>query len=473
VNPQILPATARRATHGKTPYDECFLDSGLPRAHYERVFAELDGRSLASLAEAVQRRADAAGICYEGGRFRVDPIPRLMDAAEWAFVEAALGQRLRALNAFLADAYTEGRAVAAGVIPGRVLDEAIHFEPLARELPRVPYARVAGPDLVRDPDGAFWSLEDNLRTPSGLAFLIPMREILASSYASADAARPPDGLTAALATVLRSADPFGAGDPSVLLVHDGPQAPARHEHRQLARRLGIPLVALDRLYVKQGRLRAWLEHRSREVDVLYLRTSEERLTVPGGALTALGELLIEPMRRGTLVCVNPFGAGLADDKAVHSYSADLIRFFLDEEPLLPIVPAYDLGEPDQFAEALDRLGELVVKGRGGSGGHEVVIVEELDGDELRGLEARLRADPSGFVAQKHVALSTHPTVAGGQLAPRHVDLRSFVFADGNSVAALAGGFTRFAPKAGEMVVNTAQGGGGKDTWVLREAHRRR
>jgi uncharacterized circularly permuted ATP-grasp superfamily protein len=277
---------------------------------------------------------------------------------------------------------------------------------------------------------------------------------------------PVDGIPGQMLSSLRGADPSGGGDPTIALLSDGRGAAPWRGHRELGRRLGIPVVAQEQLYASRGRIRAWVGDRSREIRVLYRRTAEEKLSGRSGALTALGGLLIGPLRAGTISCVNAFGAGLADDKAVHAYSDNLIRFYLGEEPLVPAIRAYDLGAGDQLSEALQRLDELVVKGRGGSGGEEVVIAEGLASDGLRTVAAEIQRAPCAYIAQEKVTLSTHPAIADGAMAPRHVDLRPFALLTNGSVTVAPGAFTRFATKPGEMIVNATRGGGGKDTWIL-------
>lgn len=456
----------RRLAAGAEPasYDEGFGRGGEVRAHYASLIAELEDRDLTALAAQVQTEADAAGIRYDGARFDVDPVPRLITASEWPAIAAGVAQRVRAMSAFLADAYSERQVVEAGVLPARVIDEAEHYESLARELPRPPWVAIAGPDLLRDPSGRFASLEDNLRTPSGLGFLTRARNVIGALLGAAYDPAGVDRVYQLLGATLRGA--FPSHDPSIIVLSDGRDAAAWHEHHELARQLELPVVSPDQLYVRRGRLRGWIGDRSRPVEVIYRRTDEDRLTRADGAPTALGELLIEPLRSGRVACVNPFGAGLADDKAVHGYSAALIRFYLGEEPVLPVIRSYDLSDASLREQALSRLDELVVKGRGGSGGHEVMVASALSGGELDWLAARIRRNPPSFVAQETVVPSTHPTIVGSGLEPRHVDLRPLAFACDDVVEVVPGGLTRFAPQRGEMVVNTAQGGGGKDTWVL-------
>jgi carboxylate-amine ligase len=269
-----------------------------------------------------------------------------------------------------------------------------------------------------------------------------------------------------LGDALRAAAPAGGGDPSVVVLSDGPANSAWFEHETIARRLDVPLVGIADLEPRAGRLYARVGAQVRPVDVLYRRTDEDRLADERGRPTPLAEALLDPLRRGTLTCFNAFGAGLADDKLVHAYVEEMVRFYLGEEPLVESVPTYDLGEPDVLADALERLDDLVVKPRTGFGGHGVVIVRHATREDRDLVERAIRAAPTRFIAQETIALSRHPTVCGGQLEPRHVDLRPFVLTAGDDAHVIPGGLTRVAFDAGALVVNSSQNGGGKDTWVL-------
>jgi carboxylate-amine ligase len=269
-----------------------------------------------------------------------------------------------------------------------------------------------------------------------------------------------------LGEVLRDAAPEGTGEPSVVLLSDGPRNSAWWEHATIARRLGIPMVALEDLERRGERLEARLGRRRQPVDVVYRRTDEDRLHDAAGRPTAIGEVLLAPIRAGRLACVNAFGSGVADDKLVHAYVEEMIRFYLAEEPLVASVPTYDLGEPKTRRDCLARLDELVVKPRTGHGGHGVVIGIHADREALTHVSRAVEADPERYVAQETVLLSRHPTVCEGELVPRHVDLRPFVLSGRERCAAVPGGLTRVAFTPGSLVVNSAQAGGGKATWVL-------
>ena len=252
----------------------------------------------------------------------------------------------------------------------------------------------------------------------------------------------------------------------VVVVSDGKDNSAFYEHAAIARYLSLPLVLTEKLSVRRGRLSAQLPDGEQAVDVVYRRTDEDRLTDDRGAPTAIGQLLLEPVQRGTLACVNAFGTGVADDKLLHAYVEDMVRFYLGEEPLLRSVPTYDPSQPDVLEMILARIDELVIKPRSGHGGYGVVIGPHARSEDLRAAAAALSAAPERFVAQETIMLSRHPTVTDGRLELRHVDLRPFAISSGDAVHVLPGGLTRVAFERGALVVNSSQNGGSKDTWVL-------
>jgi carboxylate-amine ligase len=265
---------------------------------------------------------------------------------------------------------------------------------------------------------------------------------------------------------LRAASP-PESDGTVALLSEGPDSVAWSEHQLLSEQLGIAVITPRDLSTARGRLHARSGPRRLRVDVLYRRVDGERLTLPNGAPNELGELLLPALRAGRLRCVNSFGTGIADDKLTHAYTERMIDYYLGEEPLLRSVPAYDLAQPDDRNDAMDRLEEMVIKPRGGFGGSGVVLLPKATEGARREAIARVRRSPDDFVAQEMVRLSTHPTICGNRLRPRHVDLRPFAATDGKTTHTLPGGLTRYAVGAGDMVVNSSQGGGGKDTWVVK------
>lgn len=451
-------------------WDEAYEPDGRPRAAYVELLAALAEVDLGGLASAVDRRLAGHDVTFgDGGRFIVDPVPRVFTAAEWDLIERGVAQRTRALAAFVEDVYGPREIVEAGVVPARAIDTAAGLEPLMAGLALDRARYVAGLDLVRGRDGALRVLEDNLRAPSGIAYAIAAREAIDAELPFSPPARRRDSASwfDLLGAALREAAPEGAGEPVVALLSDGPRNSAWYEHRALAAGLGVPLVRPADLEVIGERLRmVGAMGTRRGVDVLYRRTDEDRLSGPGGRLTQLGELLLGPLRAGTVAVVNPFGAGVADDKLLHSYVEDMGRFYLAQEPLLPSVRSYDLGDPRVLAEQLPRLNELVLKPRGGYGGRGVTICPHADPAVRDAAIGEVRAAPGEWVAQELVELSTHPTVCGDRLVARHVDLRPFAVGGRGGAAVAPGGLTRVALGAGDLVVNSSQDGGGKDTWVL-------
>jgi carboxylate-amine ligase len=456
--------TAERFSYspGEAFYDEALLPGGAPRPTYAELFRRMSEIGAGELADRVAAGAVATGVAFGGERdprpFHVDPVPRVFGAEEWERLAAGLVQRVRALDSFVADVYGDRAIVDAGVVPAGVIESCDHLEPRLAELP-APATRigVAGLDVVRGADGVLRVLEDNVRTPSGTAYMTAARDSVAAALPELSGARRPlDDAFRALGRAL------SVGEASVVLLSDGPSNSAWYEHRRIADEVGLPLVTLADLRTAGGRLHA----NGRPVDVVYRRTDEDRLTDERGELTSVGAALYEPLRAGTLTCVNGFGTGVADDKLVHAYVEAMVGFYLEEEPLLASVHTYDLGDPDCLAEVLDRLGELVLKPRTGHGGHGVVVGAHANVADLREVAQAIRRDPHDYVAQETIMLSRHPTVIDGRLEPRHVDLRPFVFLTADDATVAPGGLTRVALERGALVVNSSQRGGGKDTWVL-------
>jgi uncharacterized circularly permuted ATP-grasp superfamily protein len=430
------------------PYDEAVpgLDLDL-----DRVRADVRARLARSgvLFRSVSGRA----------AFPLDPIPRVIAEDDWLRVKGALGQRVRALNAFVADAYGERRIVREGVVPERLIETAEHYEPTMRGVrpPGDLWVGVAGLDLVRDRDGEFRVIEDNLLTPSGFGYVVAARDaILPVLDPPADAApRSFADLPLVLAGALRAASPVER-EPYIVVLTE-PENAARWEHAWAAKALGIPLVDPSDLRLDGDRVR----HGEFAVDVVYRRADADMLACD------VGRLLEPAVRAGTLGVVNTYGCGVGDDKLAHAYVEDMVRFYLDEEPLIRSVPTLDLSRPEHLEHALDMFDELVIKPRAGQGGQDVMVGPVAEPDEREAIRERVRDSPEEWVAQEFVELSTHPTLIDGELVPRHVDLRPFVFMQGpDDARVLAGGLTRFAIDEGAMVVNTSLNGGFKDTWVI-------
>jgi uncharacterized circularly permuted ATP-grasp superfamily protein len=450
------------------PFDE-ERDAGAHlRPAYERVMEALAAIDLDALRATVEQHLADDGVTFGTEPFVVDPVPRLIAADEWASVERGLIQRTRALNRFLTDVYSERRIVSAGIVSAETIDGAEGYEPDLRDrlTGGAPPAPVIGFDLVRDPQGRFLVLEDNLRTPSGIAYLVAARSALAATLpAGLPRPRPVDPLIyELLGATLRAAAPAAAGsDPLVVLVSDGPGNVAYYEHSCIARALGIMLATPGELHLNSERL--YVGEDRRAIDVVYRRTDEDRVRDEHGQMTLIAELLVGPWLAGEMGLVNAFGNGVADDKLVHSHVEDFVRFYLEEEPLIASVPTRALDTPEAGREAIERLPELVIKPRHGHGGAGVTIGSHADEAQLAIARAELERHPERYIAQPIVPLSRHPTVVQGRLQPRHLDLRPFTFF-ADDVALAPGGLSRVAFDADEMVVNSSRNGGGKDTWIL-------
>lgn len=419
------------------------------------------------LTREVNRLLAERGVAFGGQEahpFRADPVPRMLEREEWDQLAAGLRQRVRALEAFLDDVYGERRVVTDGIVPEHVVTGSPYLEEDLVGLRPVGGARIsiAGLDIVRGDDGRLRVLEDNVRTPSGLAYAIAVSDAVAEVRGVAD---PPSGLArevpGALRRCLEATAPEVEGE--LVLLTDGPENSAYYEHQRLAELAGLLLVETHELS-RRG-VRVTLDD-GRRVRAIYRRTESDALRDDRGRPTPLAELLLEPLRAGTVGLANWFGTGVADDKSVYAYVEDLIRHLLGEDPILDSVRTWRLDTPETLAEVLDRIGELVVKPRDGAGGAGVVIGPVADARELEQARAALRAAPERWIVQEVVSLSSHPTVIDGRLEPRRVDLRPFAFNDGTEVTVPTGGLTRVALEEGEMIVNSSRDGGGKATWVV-------
>ena len=418
----------------------------------------LAGVDLATLATAAAQAVADVGMEVVGADgpepLRVDPVPRVLDGAEWDRLAAGLAQRVRALEAFLRD---PSRAVAAGVVPADVVTTCLWSE----GAPAPAAVGVAGPDVVRTSSGELVVLEDNLRTPTLMGYAETTRTLVQELVPGP--ARPyAADLVPALSAVLRAAAP-DVDEPVVAVLGDQRGTNVRWEPARVAHLLGVPLVDLDELTAVGDRLRL---PDGRLVDVLWRRTSEERLRGDDGRLNRLGEALWPGLSAGRLRVVNPFGTGLADDKRTYPCVEDLVRFELGQQPLVRSVRCFDLGRAADLDLALERLDELVLKPRTGSGGRGVTVMARASAQRRREARVAVLRAPAEWVAQEPVLLSTCPTVSGSRLEDRHVDLRPCVLSDGTSVTVLPGGLTRVAPRPGELVVNLSQGGAVKDTRVV-------
>ena len=452
--------------------DEAWNPDGSPRAHWRALLEALGVLDLTALAREADAHAERAGVRFgEGAQeaaFRLDPVPRVIAAAEWDLLAAGLEQRARALDAFLADMYSEQRIVEAGVVPPWITDAPM-VEPDLLGFPHATRARIAGFDVVRGADGEFLVLEDNLRTPSGGAYAVAARAIVSGLLpgSPAGSAELRTVLAGLLRASLDAARPPQSPDGAVVLLSDGRRNSAWWEHGELAGMLDIPVVSQEQLERRGSRVRAVLDDGTiTDVSVIYRRTDLSRLRSASGSLTWLGEALLDPLREGAVTCVNGFGTGFGDDKLSHAYVEEMIRFYLGEEPAVRSVHTFDPRNPAQRSAALERVDELVVKPRDGLGGDGVIVCAHAEATDRERARLLLLRHPERVIAQEMVALSTCPTICGARLEPRHVDLRAFVYWTAEGPRALPGGLTRVALNRGTLVVNSSQNGGAKDTWVV-------
>jgi uncharacterized circularly permuted ATP-grasp superfamily protein len=472
-------ATATKRT-GAPAWDEMFATPGAARGSYKEIHAALAQMTQAELrgrTDALASSYLAQGVTFdfagEERPFPLDAVPRVIDQAEWVAVEAGIKQRVRALEAFLADIYGEQRAVKDGVIPARLVTSSSHFHREAAGIEPANGVRiqVSGIDLIRDEKGAWRVLEDNVRVPSGVSYVISNRRVMAQTLPELFVSmrvRPVGDYPHKLLQALRASAPGGVDDPTVVVLTPGVFNSAYFEHTLLARLMGVELVEGRDLFCSGGRV--WMRTTAgpTRVDVIYRRVDDEFLDpLQFRADSMLGSPgLLLAARLGNVTIANAIGNGVADDKLVYTYLPDLIRYYLSEDALLPNVQTWRLEDPGQLEEVLDRLDELVVKPVDGSGGKGLVIGPAASKEELAELKGRLLRDPRGWIAQPVVQLSTIPTLVDDGMRPRHADLRPFAVNDGTDVWVLPGGLTRVALPEGELVVNSSQGGGSKDTWVV-------
>ncbi|GIL35837.1 hypothetical protein PDTK01_19120 [Phycicoccus sp. DTK01] len=469
---------------GGGPWDEMLAGPQEPRTPYKAVFHTLrstTGTTLRERADILARSYLDQGVTFdyagEERPFPLDAVPRVISAHEWQVIQSGVQQRVTALESFLDDIYSrEGeipRAVHEGILPWRLIASSSHYHRAVMGIRPTNGVRVhvSGVDLIRDEQGTFRVLEDNVRVPSGVSYVIANRRAMANVFPEAFATmriRPVHDYPRMLLDALRAAAPDGAGDPTVVVLTPGVFNSAYFEHALLARMMGVELVEGRDLVCVGGQVRMRTTTGDRPVDVIYRRVDDEFIDPVhfrgDSVLGAAG--LVSAMRAGRVTVANAIGNGVADDKLIYSYLPDLIRFYLDEDPILPNVDTYRCADDAGLEHVLAHLDEMVVKPVDGSGGKGLVVGPRADGATLDRLREAIRTDPRGWIAQPVVQLSTVPTLIGGRLAPRHVDLRPFAVNDGERVRVLPGGLTRVALPEGELVVNSSQGGGSKDTWVL-------
>ena len=461
-------------------WDEMFAEPGMPRETYEALHATLQPLSSAELgvrAEVLARAFLDQGITFalKGVErpFPLDIVPRIIAAEQWRAVERGVAQRIQALEAFLADVYGAGQVLADGVVPRRLIATSANFLRQAAGInpPNGVRIHVAGVDLIRDEQGTFRVLEDNVRIPSGVSYVMENRRAMAQVLPEVFAATrilPVESYPAMLLRALRAAAPIGITDPTVVVLSPGVYNSAYFEHALIAREMGVELVEGRDLVCVGNDVAMRTTAGEQRVDVIYRRIDDDFLDpVQFRADSVIGVAgLINAARAGRVTIANAVGNGVADDKLLYTYVPDLIRYYLNEEPLLPNVDTYRLDEPGVLDEVLPRLPELVLKPVDGAGGAGIVIGSQATEQELATARDTVLANPRGWIAQREVKLSMVPTLVGNRLRGRHVDLRPFAVNDGERIWVLPGGLTRVGLPEGALVVNSSQGGGSKDTWVL-------
>ena len=477
-----------KSTEARSPaiFDEMLIADHAARRPYEAVAEWLATQTRGSIkkkqeeADAIFRRLGITFAVYgEGGSnerlIPFDLIPRVLSAKEWRSLERGIEQRVRALNAFLYDIYHRQDIVRAGRIPAEMINQNEAFLPemIGFDPPRNVYAHIIGTDIVRTGENEFFVLEDNLRTPSGVSYMMENREAMMHLFPelfSAHRVRPVEHYPELLRQTLESVAPANCkSDPTIAVLTPGIYNSAYFEHSFLADQMGVELVQGSDLFIQDGALYMRTTKGKDRVDVIYRRVDDAYLDPlsfdPHSMLGVPG--LFDLYRAGGVTIVNAPGTGIADDKAIYAYVPDIIEFYTGEKPILKNVPTYRCSLDSERSYVLDHLSELVVKEVHGSGGYGMLIGPAATKRELAEFRKRIEARPGNYIAQPTLALSTCPAATAAGFAPRHVDLRPFVLL-GDKIRLTPGGLTRVALKKGSLVVNSSQGGGTKDTWVLED-----
>ena len=464
-------------------YDEMFQTEADLHEHYEPLLEHFS--SLPT--EELQRRKQAADLSFlnQGITFTVygrdegteqifpyDLLPRIVTSAEWGTIERGLTQRITALNLFLKDIYNEGRILEDGVVPREVVYSCKHFRRQMRGLPvpRNVYIAVCGTDLIRLENGSFAVLEDNLRVPSGVSYMLTNRRVMKRIFPHLFRTynvRPIEQYTQLLLGTLRSLAPEGRPEPNIVLLSPGVFNSAYYEHAYLARQMGIELVEGRDLVTHDNVVYMRTTSGLRRVDVIYRRVDDDfidPLAFRGDSILGVAGLF-NAYRAGNVSLANAFGTGVADDKALYAYVPAIVRYYLSEDPVLDNVETFLLTRPEERQHVLANLDKLVVKAVGESGGYGMLIGPQSTAAEREEFARKIEADPRNYIAQPTISFSRAPCLIGDEMVPRHVDLRPYVLY-GDKVRIVPGGLTRVALKEGSLVVNSSQGGGSKDTWVL-------
>lgn len=465
-------------------FDEMFFPDGSTRDHYSAYQRWLSQRSHDSLlkkqneAELLFKRAGITFNVYGDGEGRerlipFDSLPRIIPFEEWHVIEAGIRQRVTALNKFLHDIYHDQEIIAAGIFSAKQIFSNAFYQPCMQgiDLPNQIYSQISGIDLIRDHAGTWYVLEDNLRTPSGVSYMIENRRMMMRLFPelfSENSVRPVDHYPSLLLETLQQSSYVSA--PKVVLLTPGRFNSAYFEHAFLAQQMGIELVEGADLFVKNNFVFMRTTAGPQRVDVIYRRIDDEFLDPlsfnPNSVLGIPG--LLSVYRAGNVVIANAIGTGVSDDKSIYPLVPEMIRFYLNEEPIINNVPTWQCSEPESLAHVLDHLDELVVKEVHGSGGYGMLIGPHATKEQLAEFRKKLTETPERYIAQPTLSLSSCPIFTDSGIAPRHIDLRPFVLC-GREIQLVPGGLTRVAMKEGSLVVNSSQGGGTKDTWVMDRA----
>lgn len=472
--------------HLNGAYDEMFSEAGEVRGHYEALFELLRGLP----PDELRRRKQAADLSFlhqgitfnvygrEEGTERIFPhdlLPRIITSAEWSCIEKGLTQRITALNLFLKDIYHEGRILAQGIVPREIVYSCKQFRRQMRglQVPRDIYVTVIGSDLIRLPNGRFVVLEDNLRVPSGVSYMLASRQVMKRIFPllfQRCGVRPIDHYGQALLSALRALAPDDRNEPAIVLLTPGVYNSAYFEHAFLARQMGIELVEGRDLVVHDNVVYMRNTTGLRRVDVIYRRIDDDFIDPLGFRSDSILGIagLFNAYRARNVVIANAIGTGVADDKALYAYVPAIIRYYLNEDPILDNVETFLMTDPAQRQHACENLDKLVVKAVGESGGYGMLIGPHSTAEQRDEFRERIQADPRNYIAQPTISLSTAPCFIDGNVEARHVDLRPYVLFAGEKTTLVPGGLTRVALRRGSLVVNSSQGGGSKDTWVLND-----
>ncbi|WP_207427556.1 circularly permuted type 2 ATP-grasp protein [Pedobacter sp. SYSU D00535] len=466
-------------------WDEMLCEKKQIRSSYANVINYLvkEAEDLNKKEELAKRLFMSQGITftvYDSGEgiekiFPFDMIPRIITATEWDFIERGIKQRLKALNLFLKDVYHNRFILDDGVIPREMIYSCPHYirEMYQLPVPKDIYVHIAGIDLIRDHDGTFYVLEDNLRTPSGVSYMLENREItkrLFPDLLPQCRVRSVTEYPEILYKNLVALSPRQISNPTVILLSPGIYNSAYFEHTTLARLMGVELVEGRDLVMDNHKVYMKTTKGLQQVDVIYRRVDDEYLDPlvfnPGSVLGVAG--IMSAYRQGNVAIVNAVGNGVADDKAIYSYVPEMIRYYLNEEPLLKNVPTYKLENADEREYVFKNIDTMVVKKTNGSGGYGMLMGQSATQQEIEEYKLEILKDPRQFIAQPTINLSAAPCYFNGKLNPRRIDLRPFALCGPDGITIVPGGLTRVALKEGSLVVNSSQGGGSKDTWVLAE-----